>query len=156
MNKENICVLTPEGFLELETELNTLKTVKRPEIISALKEARALGDLSENADYDAARNDQAQIEAKIKELEYKLEHCKIAKTKKSTNQVGLGSIVTIKYEDGESEEYKIVGSAEADLFNNKISIESPIGAAVLNRKKGEEIDVKSPNGAYKIQIINIA
>ena len=99
---ENI-TLTAEGYLELETELKELKEVKRPEVIKALKEARALGDLSENSDYDAARNDQAQLEAKIKDLEYQLEHAVIADTKKDADVVGLGSVVTIKYDDGEEE-----------------------------------------------------
>src|SRR5574344_977216 len=98
-NNINKLVLTADGYLELETELNELKTVRRPEIIKALKEARAMGDLSENADYDAARNDQAQIEAKIKELEYKLEHCEIANNKKDKNIVSLGSLVKIIYDD---------------------------------------------------------
>ena len=112
--------MTAEGFLEAENELNELKNVRRPEVIKALKEARALGDLSENADYDAARNEQAIIEAKIQELEYKLEHAEIIDNKKK-NEVSLGSTVTISYDDGEEEEYKIVGSMEADPFENKIS-----------------------------------
>ncbi len=155
MTKDNTCILTPEGFIELEAELNELKTVRRPEVIIALKEARAMGDLSENADYDAARNEQAQIEAKIKDLEYRLEHCTIAKKTKG-DKVALGSLVTVEYDDKEIEEYKIVGSVEADSFNNKISNESPLGIALVNRKKGEEVEVTSPNGAYKIKILNIA
>lgn len=155
MKKDNNCILTAEGYLELETELNELKTVRRPEIIKALKEARALGDLSENADYDAARNEQAQIEAKIKELEYKLEHCEIANTKTSNGKVALGSCVKISYDDGEEEEYKIVGSMESDSFNNKISNESPLGLALMNHKKDDEILVESPNGGYKIKIVSI-
>lgn len=155
MKKESNCILTADGYLELETELNELKIVRRPEIIKALKEARAMGDLSENADYDAARNDQAQIEAKIKELEYKLEHCEIANNKKDKNIVSLGSLVKIIYDDGEEEEYRIVGSMEADLFNNKISNESPLGEALLNHKKNDLITVASPNGDYKIKIKEI-
>ncbi len=155
MTKDTI-ILTPEGFIELEAELNELKTVRRPEIIIALKEARALGDLSENADYDAARNEQAQIEAKIKDLEYRLENCTIAKTKSKNGAISLGSIVTVKYDDGEEDEFKIVGSVEADSFNNKISNESPLGKALINRKKGEEVAVESPNGTYTIVILNVA
>ena len=98
--KDDKVYLTDEGFLELEEELNERKNVKRPEVIKALKEARALGDLSENADYDAARNEQAIIEAKIQELEYKLEHAEIIDNK-GKNEVSLGSVVTISYEDGE-------------------------------------------------------
>jgi transcription elongation factor GreA len=156
MKKENTIILTADGYLELEEELNELKNIRRPEIIKALKEARALGDLSENADYDAARNEQAQVEAKIKDLEYQLEHATIADTKKSANKVGLGSVVTIMYDDGEKEEYKIVGSMEADIFNGKISNDSPLGKALFNHKKDDKVTVESPNGGYDIVISNIA
>ena len=157
MKKEgNAIVLTADGYLELETELNELKNIRRPEIIKALKEARALGDLSENADYDAARNEQAQVEAKIKDLEYQLEHATIADVKKDSSKVGLGSVVTIKYDDGEEEEYKIVGSMEADIFNGKISNDSPLGKALINHKKNDKVTVESPNGGYDIIISNIA
>lgn len=156
MKKESNCMLTPEGFIKLEAELNELKTIKRPEVIEALKEARALGDLSENADYDAARNDQAQIESKIKELEFKLDNCIIVDKKKTTSKVTLGSMVTIEYEDGELEEYTLVGSLETDLFSNKISIESPIGSAVLDKKKDEIVEVLTPRGSFKIKIKKIA
>lgn len=155
MDTDNLCVLTSEGFLELETELNELKTIKRPEIIIALKEARAMGDLRENADYDAARNDQAQIEAKIKDLEYQLSHCTIAESAKKKNQIVLGSKVLVDF-DGDEEEYKIVSSMEADSFNNKISNESPLGIALLNHKKGDLVDVESPNGTYQIKILEIS
>ncbi len=155
MKKENSFVLTAEGYLQAETELNELKTVRRPEVIKALKEARALGDLSENADYDAARNEQAIIEAKIKELEYKLEHCEIIDNN-DKSIVNVGSTVTISYDDGEEEEYKIVGSMEADPFENKISNESPLGIALLQHKKGDTVNVESPNGGYNIKIVKIA
>lgn len=156
MKKENNVVLTADGYLALETELNELRNVHRPEIIKALKEARAQGDLSENADYDAARHDQAEVESKIKELEYQLEHCTIADNKKDASKVDVGSIVTISYDDDDTEEYKIVGSMEADLFNNKISNESPLGASLLNHKVGDKVLVESPNGSYEIKITKIA
>lgn len=155
MKKENTFIMTAEGFLEAENELNELKNVRRPEVIKALKEARALGDLSENADYDAARNEQAIIETKIQELEYKLEHAEIIDNK-GKNEVSLGSVVTISYEDGEEEEYKIVGSMEADPFENKISNESPLGIALLKHKNGDTVEVASPNGGYTIKIVKIA
>ncbi len=155
MKKENTFIMTAEGFLEAENELNELKNVRRPEVIKALKEARALGDLSENADYDAARNEQAIIEAKIQELEYKLEHAEIIDNK-NKNEVSLGSVVTISYDDGEEEEYKIVGSMEADPFENKISNESPLGIALLKHKTGDAVEVASPNGGYTIKIVKIA
>lgn len=150
MKKENnVVVMTPEGYLEVENELNDLKLNKRNEIIETLKYARSLGDLSENADYDAARNEQAQVEARIKELEYKLEHCEIVENK-DKNIVNVGSTIEIEYDEGDIEEYKIVGSLEADPFNNKISNESPIGKAVIGHKAGETISVESPNGSYNV------
>lgn len=156
MSKEDFFELTAEGYLELETELNELKNVKRQEVIVALKEARAMGDLSENADYDAARNDQAQIEARIKELEYKLEHSKIVDNRKKGSGAGIGSLVTVQDEDGDEEEYKLVSSIEADPFNNKISVESPLGLAIKGKKTGDTVLVKSPNGGYNIKILNVA
>ncbi len=152
MNQE--IILTPEGYLDLETELNNLKNVVRPRVIKDLKDARAQGDLSENADYDAARDEQAQIEARIKELEFKLEHSKIAE-KDAKGLVSVGNTVVILYDDGEEDEYQIVGSMEADPFENKISNESPIGAAVLGHKKGEAVEVSSPNGSYTVTIKDV-
>ncbi len=148
-------IMTAEGFLQAEEELNELKTIRRPEVIKALKEARAQGDLSENADYDAARNEQAQIEARIQELEYKIEHAEIIDNK-DKDIVNLGSVVTISYDDGEIEEYKLVGSMEADPFENKISNESPLGVALLSHKIGDIVEVASPNGGYNIKIEKIA
>ncbi len=153
--KNDKFIMTAEGYLEAETELNDLKNVRRPEVIKALKEARAQGDLSENADYDAARNEQAIIEAKIQELEFKLEHAEIIDNA-NKNEVNLGSVVTIVDDDGEEEEYKIVGSMEADPFDNKISNESPIGIALLKHKVGDTVFVESPNGGYNIKITKIA
>lgn len=156
MKKEEKFVLTAQGYLDLEEELNNLKTVKRPEVIKALKEARAMGDLSENADYDAARNDQAQLEARIKELEYKLEHSEIADSAKGSDTINIGSTIVVKYDDGEEEEYMIVGSVEADPFNNRISVESPIGKAVFGHKQSEMVDVESPNGSYQVEIVKVS
>lgn len=154
MKKENKVVLTPEGYLELEAELNDLKSNKRNEVIETLKYARSLGDLSENADYDAARNEQAQVEARIKELEYKLEHCEIVENK-DKNVANVGSTIVIEYEEDDTEEYKIVGSLEADPFNNKISNESPIGKAVIGHKAGETISIESPNGSYTVLLKSV-
>jgi len=152
--KEQQIVLTPQGYLELETELNELKMVVRPRIIKDLKDARAQGDLSENADYDSARDEQAQVEARIKELEFKLEHSIIAEAK-DKDVVSVGSSVVILYDDGEEDSYDIVGSMEADPFENKISNESPIGKAVIGHKKGEVVEVESPNGNYTVTIKDI-
>ena len=154
-NKEEI-LLTAAGYVELEEELNELRTTKREENIQAIKEARSHGDLSENSEYDAARDEQAKIEARIQELEYKLEHATIidAADKSSVN---VGCVVTILYvEDEEEETYSIVGSLEADPFENKISNESPIGAALIGKKVGDVIDVDGPNGSYKVKITKIA
>ena len=156
MRQKKEFLLTSEGYLDLETELNTLKSEERPRIIEAIKEARAQGDLSENADYDAARDEQAKIEARIQELEYMLEPAKIIE-KKSGDVVGVGTTVTVKYVDDDEEEvYSIVGSMEADPFENKISNESPIGKAIMDKKVGDTISVESPNGSYDIKIVKIA
>ena len=149
--------LTDQGYLELETELNELKNVRRPAVIKALKEARALGDLSENADYDAARSEQAQVEGRIQELEKIMENAHIIE-KGSTDSVSLGTTVKIKYiddEDDDIEEYMIVGSKEADPSNNKISNESPLARAIMNKKCGDVCAVESPNGTYDVEIVEI-
>ena len=138
----NKVYLTNEGFLEIEEELNYLKEVKRPEVIKALKDARALGDLSENADYDAARNEQAKVEGRILELEKLLEVAELIE-KRDNDKVGLGATVKIMYDGDEddTEEYRIVGSKEADPSNNKISNESPLAKAIMGAKVGDTCTV---------------
>ena len=154
-NKDEI-LLTAKGFAELEEELNELRTTKREENIQAIKEARSHGDLSENSEYDAARDEQAKIEARIQELEYKLEHATIIDNKGS-DKVNVGSNVTILYvDDDEEDTYSIVGSLEADPFENKVSNESPIGAALIGSKVGDVISVEGPNGSYDIKVLKIA
>ncbi len=154
MTKETY--LTEEGLKSIEEELNYLKNIKRPEVINALKEARALGDLSENAEYDAARGEQATVEAKIVELEQMIEHAVIIKEVK-TDKVSIGNNVKIEYvEDNETEEYSIVGSKEADPFNNRISNESPIAQAIIGKKVGDIAKVASPNGEYEVKILEIS
>ncbi len=156
--KQKEFFLTSEGYLELETELNYLKTEKREEVLNTLKEARALGDLSENAEYTAAREDQGKLEARIKEIENILEHSSIIDDGNSEEGVvSIGSTVSLQY-DGEDdvEEYRIVGSQEADPFNNKISNESPIAHAILNKKVGSVVEVSSPDGVYKVKIVKVA
>ena len=152
----NKVYLTNEGFLEIEEELNNLKEVKRPEVIKALKDARALGDLSENADYDAARNEQAKVEGRIQELEKLLEVAELIE-KRDTDKVGLGTTVKIMYDEDEDdvEEYRIVGSKEADPSNNKISNESPLAKAIMNAKVGDICTVESPNGNYNVKVLEI-
>ena len=147
--------LTEEGLNEINKELDYLKQVKRPEVINALKEARALGDLSENAEYDAARNEQAEVEGKIKELEAMLEHVVVIQGGE-TDKVSIGTKVKIKYvDDDEIEEYSIVGSKEADPFQNKISNESPIARAIMGHSINDQVWVESPNGKYQVEIMEI-
>ncbi len=155
MGNKNTVYLTKEGLEELQNELDNLINVKRPENIQAIKEARSLGDLSENAEYDAARNEQAQIEARIKQLEKMLENASII-SEVSKDTVGIGNTVCIKYvDDDEEDEYKIVGSQEADPFESRISNESPIAQALFNHRVGDKVTVESPNGSYEIEIIEI-
>ena len=148
--------LTEKGLQEIKDELEYLKMEKRPEVIKALKEARALGDLSENAEYDAARNEQAIVEARIKELEVMIDNALII-SKINTNVVSIGTRVKIEYvDDNEIEEYSIVGSKEADPFLNKISNESPIAKAILGLEVGNVVSVDSPNGKYDVKIVEIS
>ena len=147
--------VTNEGLEQMKQELEDLIQVKRPEVIKALKEARALGDLSENAEYDAARQEQAQTEARIKELEAMIEHAVIIENV-DTDEVSIGTRVTIEYVgDDDTEEYSIVGVKEADPFNNKISNESPIARAILGKKIGDIVSVDSPNGTYDVKVVAI-
>ena len=156
MKKEKEVYLTSEGFIKLEEELDHLKKVEIPEVIEAIKEARALGDLSENAEYSSAREKQGKLEARIKEIEYILEHATIIENN-NDGKVRVGSNITIKYvEDDEEEEYSIVGTNEADPFSNKISNESPIAVAVMGKSKGDVVSVDSPNGSFDVEIVNVA
>lgn len=147
--------ITEEGLKELKEELEDLTTNVRPEVINAIKEARALGDLSENAEYHAAKDKQSVVEARIRELEYLIENAIVIKEGDSS-EVRIGSTVEIKYiDDNEVEEYKIVGSTEADPFENKISNSSPIAQAIIGKKVNDIASVESPNGNYEVQIISI-
>ena len=147
--------LTEKGLNELKEELNELKNVKRPENIQALKEARALGDLSENAEYDAARNEQAVIESRIQELEVMLENAVVI-TEVKTDTVGLGTKVTIKFiDDNDTDTYDIVGTKEADPFENKISNESPIAKAIIGKKVGDVATVTTETDSYDVEVLEI-
>ena len=155
MGNKNVVYLTQQGLDDLKKELDDLINVRRPENIQAIKEARALGDLSENAEYDAARNEQAEIEGRIKQLEKMLENVSII-TDVGTDTVSIGNTVSIKYvDDDEEDEYKIVGSQEADPFESKISNESPRAQALFDDKVGDIVTVESPNGNYAVEIIEI-
>ncbi len=153
-NKKQV-YLTTSGLEELQNELLFLKNEKRPEVINNLKEARALGDLSENAEYDAARTEQAIVETRIAEIESKIENAVMVKEVK-TDKVAVGTSVKIKYlNDATTEVYSIVGSVEADPFHNKISNESPIANAIMGLKTGKVVTVDSPNGKYDVEIMEI-
>ena len=155
MDKKEI-YLTEKGLDEIKKELDFLKLAKRPEVILALKEARAQGDLSENSEYDAARNEQALVESKIAELEKMVENAVVIK-EVDTDKVSIGTSVKIEYvDDGETESYMVVGSKEADPFENKISNESPIAQAIMGKKIGDVVSVASPNGQYSVKILEIA
>ena len=156
MSGKKVVNLTPSGYAEIEARLTKLREEDRPRIIQAIKEARAQGDLSENADYDAARDEQAKVEEEIKSLEYMIEHANIIEDAPK-DVVGLGSRVTVAYVgDDDTDEYRIVGSLEADPFENKVSDESPIGKALIGSKKGDTVTIMSPNGAYDVKVVNIA
>jgi transcription elongation factor GreA len=148
--------LTQEGVDNLRTELTYLKDVKREENKEALKEARAQGDLSENADYDAARNEQARIEARISEIENILKNVKIIKTT-AEDIVAIGKTVVVKFvESEELKEFYLVGSIEADPRARKISNESPIGKAILDKNLGDIVEVKTELGRlFKLEIMEI-
>jgi len=150
-------VLTYTGLKELEDELQDLKVVKRKDVAEKIKEARGLGDLSENAEYDAAKNEQAEIEARIVYLEKMLRNAEVIDEDKiSTDVVNLGCCVKILDVEFDSEvEYLIVGSAEADPSKGKISNESPLGMALLGRKTGDTIDVDAPDGIIRYKVLNI-
>lgn len=156
MGNKKPVYLTQKGLEELRSELDELINIKRPANIQAIKEARALGDLSENADYDSARNEQAVLEGRIKKIEQMLENYEIIE-ESAKDKVALGCTVSIRYidEDDETDEYMIVGSQEADPFASKISNESPIAMALMNHKVGETVTVDSPNGSYQVEITEI-
>ena len=157
MGEQQEVILTQEGFDKLEEELNYLKTEKRTEIAERIKVARGFGDLSENSEYDEAKNAQAENEQQIAELEAKIRHAKVIDSKEiDTKTVQIGNTVKLYDEEFEEEiEYTIVGSTEVDLTENKISNESPIGKALLGAKKNQTIDVQAPAGIMKYKILAI-
>ena len=149
---------TPDGYQALVEELNYLKTVRREEIKNDIAVARSFGDLSENAEYDEARNEQAKTEARIKELEDLIENAVIVDENEiDTSVVSLGSVVRVRDEsDGEEFEYSLVGSNEANPAENKISDQSPIGRALIGTRAGQEITVLAPGGELKMKILEVS
>lgn len=150
-------LITNDGLRKLEEELEYLKTIKRKEVTEKIKVARGYGDLSENSEYDEAKNEQAFVEGRIAEIENKLKNIElIDESDISTDIVSIGSMVTLyDYEFEEEVTYTIVGSAEADTFENKISNESPVGSELIGRKIDEEFIVNTPGGNCKYKIISI-
>ncbi|MBI5231753.1 MAG: transcription elongation factor GreA [Coriobacteriales bacterium] len=152
MHKE--IALTPEGQTQLEDELRHLQTVRRREVGERIKEAKEFGDISENSEYDDAKNEQAWVESRILEIEQILAHAIIIDAPKKADKVTLGCKVELKdVETGDVHKYQVVGSAEADPANDKISNESPVGQAIIGHKKGDSVEVTTPSGrvlAYEI------
>ncbi len=155
--EEKEVLLTKEGYDRLDNELNYLKTEKRAEIADRIKVALGFGDLSENSEYDEAKTAQAENEVRIAELENKLRHAKIIDEKDiDTETVQVGNIVKVlDMEFDEKIEYTIVGSTEVDLAANKISNESPLGAALIGAKKNKVVEVNAPGGVIKYKILSI-
>ena len=153
--KKNI--LTYEGLKKYEDELHELKVVKRKEVAQKIKEAREQGDLSENAEYDAAKDEQRDIETRIEELEKILKNVEVvAEEDVTSDRINIGCTVRIQdVEEGFEEEYSIVGSTEANSLENKISNESPVGKALIGKAVGEEAVVMTPAGEFKYKVLGI-
>lgn len=149
-------VLTKVGRDKLTEELKELKEVRRAEIAAKIKEARAQGDLSENAEYDAAKNEQGEIETRISEIEEILKNAEIVSEEVDKGRVYVGSAVKVRFvEDKDEMEFRLVGLNEVNSIENKISGDSPIGKALLGHKVGEVVTVTAPNGSYDLKILKI-
>ena len=149
-------IMTRQGYEDAKKRLDYLINVKRAEIVGRIQEARSHGDLSENAEYDAARNEQAANEGEIAELDHRIKNAVIAEENDDNSVVHIGTVVTVYDKELEEEvAYTIKGSTEADAMNNIISNESPVGAALLGHKKGDTVTVKAPNGEYELKIRKI-
>ena len=148
--------MTQQGYEEAVKKLDYLRKVKREEIVQRIAEARSHGDLSENAEYDAARNEQASNERAIEELEFQVKNAKVIEESTDNSAVHFGSVVTVHDMDfDEDVVYTIMGTTEADPMKNIISHESPVGAALMGKKVGEVATVQAPNGEYKLKILKI-
>ena len=152
----NRTVVSAEGLRQMEEKLKYMTTVRRAEVAEHLNIARGFGDLSENAEYDEAKDEQAKLEADIIELEAALRNVIVIDGEISTDAVNVGTTVRVLYlDDDEEEEFTIVGARESDPMNNKISNESPVGTALLGHKSGEVVSVEAPDGAYELKILEI-
>ena len=150
-------ILTPEGYEKLKSEIAYLSTEKRREVADRIKTAREFGDIAENAEYDDAKNEQALLEHRIAQLEERLAHARVITKKEiSKDSVSIGSRVKLRDVDAkQTVEYHIVGSAEANPSENKLSNESPVGKAIIGKKKGETVEVTAPRGTLKFKIMDI-
>jgi len=148
--------LTREGFKRLDGELEHLRTVKRPEVSERIRRSKDMTDVVDNAEYDEAKSEQGFIEGRIAELELTLASAQIIDEGQSTEFVGLGSRVTVKDDEGDTEHYRIVGSMEADPKRGLISNESPVGRALLGKKPGESATVVAPGGSFALTVVEIA
>ena len=149
-------VMSQKGYDEAVEKLVYLQTVKRQEIVERIAEARSHGDLSENAEYDAARNEQAANEGEIADLDYKIKNAVILEENNDKTSVHIGSKIKVYDLDMDEEEiYEITGSTEADAMHNKISNESPVGKALLKHKVGDTVTVVAPNAEYQLKIMEI-
>lgn len=157
MATEKVFPMTLAGKEKLEQELEMLKTVKRKEVVERIKIARSFGDLSENSEYDSAKEEQAFVEGRITTLENMIRNAKIIQEDElSTDSVSLGRTVTfVELPDGDEESYTIVGSAEADPFEGKISNDSPIAKSLMGKKVGDEVTVQTPGGEMNVRITTI-
>jgi transcription elongation factor GreA len=149
--------MTAAGKEKLEQELENLKTVKRPEVIERIKIARGFGDLSENSEYESAKDEQSQLESRIVTIQTQLRYAEIIDAGAVANdEVSIGKKVTfVEVGDTEEETYEIVGAAEADAFNGKISNESPIATAMIGKKVGDTVKVTTPGGDMDVKIVNV-
>ena len=152
--EEKKLTYTVEGFEKLKEEYEYLKNTRRQEVKELLKEARSFGDLSENSEYDEARDQQAKVESRIAELEYLMKNAEIIDTDTVKNVVSLGSTVIIRYTDGTEKKYDLVGSNEVDPLHGKISDRSPIGMAVIGHKKDESVTIETPAGERDAVIVD--
>jgi transcription elongation factor GreA len=150
-------ILTPEGHEKLKQEIEYLSTTKRREVADRIRTARDFGDISENAEYDDAKNEQAMLEHKIAQLEERLAHARVIESSDvDTSVVSVGARVKLKDVDAnKTVEYTIVGSAEANPAQQKLSNESPVGRAIIGKKKGETVEVTAPRGSLKFKILDI-
>lgn len=146
-------LMTQEGLDKLKSELEELVNIRRPEIISRIKTAKELGDLSENAEYSSAKEDQSFVEGRIEEIQQILKHAKVVAAAKA-GTIGIGSSVVVEIE-GDEDTYELVGATESDPEKGKISVDSPVGQALLGHKTGDKVMVQAPDGAIAYKIVSV-